>query len=40
MMDQPNRETAAALLEAGRIVHGLEVKRYSDVEEALRELKK
>ncbi|MCI8645536.1 MAG: hypothetical protein HFE76_01800 [Firmicutes bacterium] len=37
---QPNRETIAAMLEAERIAHDPNVKHYSDVEEALRELKK
>ncbi len=35
----PNAVTAAALLEAGQIASDPNVKRYSDVEEALRELK-
>ena len=39
-LDQPNRETVAALLEAERIAHDPSVKRYSDVEEALQELKR
>lgn len=39
-LEQPNRETIAAMLEAERIVHDPNVKRYSDVEEALRELKR
>lgn len=39
-LDQPNRETVAAMLEAERIAHDPGVKRYSDVEEALRELKR
>ena len=38
-VNTPNAETIAALLEAERIVHDPTVKRYSDVEEALRELK-
>ena len=38
--DRPNKETIAAMLEAERIVHDPHVKRYADVEEALRELKK
>lgn len=38
-LEQPNRETIAAMLEAERIAHDPNVKRYSDVEEALRELK-
>ncbi len=39
-LDQPNRETAAAMLEAERIAKDPDVKHYSDVEEALRELKR
>ena len=39
-LEQPNKETIAAMLEAERIAHDPSVKRYSDVEEALRELKK
>lgn len=39
-LDQPNRETIAAMLEAERIAHDPSVKHYSDVEEALRELKR
>lgn len=39
-LEQPNKETIAALLEAERITHDSSVKRYSDVEEALRELKR
>lgn len=39
-MDQPNKETMAAMLEAERIVKDPNVKHYSDVEEALRELKR
>lgn len=39
-LDQPNRETAAAMLEAERIAKDPNVKHYSDVEEALRELKR
>ena len=38
-LEQPNRETVAAMLEAERIAHDPNVKHYSDVEEALRELK-
>ena len=38
-MEQPNKETMAAMLEAERIARGPSVKRYSDVEEALRALK-
>ncbi len=37
---QPNKETIAAMLEAERIAHDPNVKRYSDVEDALRELKR
>lgn len=39
-LDQPNKETIAALLEAERIAGDPSVKRYSDVEEALQELKR
>ena len=39
-MDQPNKETMAAMLEAERIAKDPNVKYYSDVEEALRELKR
>lgn len=39
-LEQPNRETVAAMLEAERIAHDPSVKHYSDVEEALRELKR
>lgn len=38
-MEQPNKETMAAMLEAERIVRDPSAKRYSDVEEALRALK-
>ena len=38
-LEQPNKETIAAMLEAERIAHDPTVKRYSDVEEALRALK-
>ncbi len=38
-LKQPNKETIAAMLEAERIAHDPSVKHYSDVEEALRELK-
>ena len=38
-VNTPNAETIAALLEAERIASDPAVKRYSDVEEALRELK-
>ena len=39
-LDQPNRETAAAMAAAERIARDPGVKHYSDVEEALRELKR
>ena len=39
-LDQPNKETIAAMLEAERIVKDPSIKHYSDVEEALRELKR
>ena len=38
-VNTPNTETVAAMLEAGKIASDPSVKRYSDVEEALRELK-
>lgn len=38
-MEQPNKETIAAMLEAEHIARDPSVKRYSDVEEALRALK-
>ena len=38
-INTPNATTIAAMLEAERIVNDPTVKRYSDVEEALRELK-
>ena len=39
-INQPKAETIAALLEAEAIARDPKIKRYSDVEEALRELKK
>lgn len=39
-LDQPNRDTIAAMLEAERIAHDPSIKHYSDVEEALQELKR
>lgn len=39
-LEQPNRETIAAMLEAERIAHDPNMKHYSDVEEALEELKR
>lgn len=38
-LDTPNRQTVEAMLEAERIAHDPTVKRYSNVEEALKELK-
>jgi DNA-damage-inducible protein J len=38
-INKPNAETVAAMLEAESIASDPSVKRYSDVEEALRELK-
>lgn len=38
-VERPTKETIAAMLEAERIGRDPSVKRYSDVEEALRELK-
>ena len=38
--ERPNKETIAAMLEAERIAKDPKVKKYSDVEEALRELKR
>ena len=38
-MEKPNKETIAAMLEAERIARYSSVKRYSDVEEALKALK-
>lgn len=39
-LEHPNKETIAAMLEAERIAHNPDVKHYSDVEEALQELKR
>ncbi len=39
-LEEPNKETIAAMLEAERIAKDPNVKAYSDVEEALRELEK
>ncbi len=39
-LEEPNKETIAAMLEAERIAKDPNVKHYSDVEEALRELEK
>ena len=38
-MEKPNKETIAAMLEAELIARDSSVKRYSDVEEALKALK-
>lgn len=38
-MEKPNKETIAAMLEAERIARVSSVKRYSDVEKALKALK-
>lgn len=38
-IEQPNKETIKAMLEAEYVVHDPDMKRYSDVEEALRVLK-
>lgn len=39
-LDQPNKDTIAAMLEAERIAKDPVVRHYADVEEALRELKR
>ena len=39
-LDQPNKETMAAMLEAERIAKDPSVEHYTDVEDALRELKR
>ena len=39
-LDQPNEETIYAMREAERVAHDPSVKRYSDVEQALSELKR
>ena len=39
-LNQPNKETLAAMLEAEMLTLDPKIKRYSDVEEALRELKR
>lgn len=39
-LDQPDKETLSAMLEAERLAHDSSVKHYSDVEEALQELKR
>ncbi len=39
-LDQPNKETIAAMLEAERIAHDSSVKGYTDLDEMFAELKK
>lgn len=39
-LEQPNKETILAMLESEKIANDPNIKRYSDVEEALKELKK
>lgn len=39
-LEQPNKETIAAMVEAERIARDPSVTHYTDVEEALRELKR
>ncbi len=39
-LNQPNQETLAALFEAEQLLQDASIKRYSDVEEALEELKR
>lgn len=39
-MERPNRETVLAMREAERLAHDPAARRYSDVEEALAELKR
>ena len=39
-LDQPNKETMAAMLEAERLAKDPSVKPYTDAEDALRELKR
>ena len=39
-LNQPNQETLASFFEAEQILQDVSVKRYSDVEEALEELKR
>lgn len=39
-LEQPNKETIAAMLEAEQVAHDPNAKHYSNVEEALQELKK
>lgn len=39
-IERPNAETIAAMAETEQLLHDTDSKRYSDVEEALRELKR
>ena len=39
-LDKPNQETIAAMMEANSLAHNPNIKNYSDVEEALAELKR
>lgn len=39
-LDHPNQETIAAMMETDRLAHDPNTKRYSDVDEALAELKR
>ena len=39
-LDKPNQETIVAMMEANSLAHNPNIKKYSDVEEALAELKR
>ena len=39
-LDKPNQETIATMMEANSLAHNPNIKKYSDVEEALAELKR
>lgn len=39
-LEQPNKETILAMLESEKLANDPNIKRYSDVEEAIKELKK
>ena len=39
-LDKPNQETIAAMMEANSLAHNPNIKKYSDAEEALAELKR
>lgn len=39
-LDKPNQETIVAMTEANSLAHNPNIKKYSDVEEALAELKR